>query len=241
MTYEFRSYSPRTGGWEPWNPERLQHARRASARVPDNPRAACRRRGCPIPKDQSKSAFTASPNASATWSRSTTSRSRSSEGEFFSLLGPSGCGKTTSLRMIAGFEEPDSGRVELTGHDIVGVAAVQAQREHRLPVVRAVSAHDRGRQRRLRTATQEGLEERHQGPGQEVPRHGAAERSRRPPAQPALGRPTAARRAGAGAGERTRGAACSTNRSARSTSSCANRCSSSSCASNASAASRSSM
>jgi spermidine/putrescine transport system ATP-binding protein len=42
-------------------------------------------------------------------------------GEFFSLLGPSGCGKTTSLRMIAGFEEPDGGRVELTGQDIVGV------------------------------------------------------------------------------------------------------------------------
>jgi spermidine/putrescine transport system ATP-binding protein len=42
-------------------------------------------------------------------------------GEFFSLLGPSGCGKTTSLRMIAGFEEPDDGRVELTGRDIVGV------------------------------------------------------------------------------------------------------------------------
>jgi spermidine/putrescine transport system ATP-binding protein len=43
-------------------------------------------------------------------------------GEFFSLLGPSGCGKTTSLRMIAGFEEPDTGRVELTGRDIVGTA-----------------------------------------------------------------------------------------------------------------------
>ena len=42
-------------------------------------------------------------------------------GEFFSLLGPSGCGKTTSLRMIAGFEEPDRGRVELTGHEIGGV------------------------------------------------------------------------------------------------------------------------
>jgi spermidine/putrescine transport system ATP-binding protein len=44
------------------------------------------------------------------------------QGEFFSLLGPSGCGKTTSLRMIAGFEEPDAGRVELTGRDIVGTA-----------------------------------------------------------------------------------------------------------------------
>ena len=32
-------------------------------------------------------------------------------GEFFSLLGPSGCGKTTTLRMIGGFEMPDSGRI----------------------------------------------------------------------------------------------------------------------------------
>jgi spermidine/putrescine transport system ATP-binding protein len=43
-------------------------------------------------------------------------------GEFFSLLGPSGCGKTTSLRMIAGFEEPDDGRIVLSGDDIAGVA-----------------------------------------------------------------------------------------------------------------------
>src|SRR6266478_5500496 len=39
-------------------------------------------------------------------------------GEFFSLLGPSGCGKTTWLRMIAGFELPDSGRVHVGGKDI---------------------------------------------------------------------------------------------------------------------------
>ena len=39
-------------------------------------------------------------------------------GEFFSLLGPSGCGKTTSLRMIAGFELPDTGRVHVGGQDI---------------------------------------------------------------------------------------------------------------------------
>jgi spermidine/putrescine transport system ATP-binding protein len=45
------------------------------------------------------------------------------EGEFFSLLGPSGCGKTTSLRMIAGFEAPDSGRVMLGGTDVTRVSA----------------------------------------------------------------------------------------------------------------------
>ena len=36
-------------------------------------------------------------------------------GEFFSLLGPSGCGKTTLLRMIAGFETPDSGTIAIDG------------------------------------------------------------------------------------------------------------------------------
>ncbi len=40
------------------------------------------------------------------------------KGEFFSLLGPSGCGKTTLLRMLAGFERPDAGRVRLGGRDI---------------------------------------------------------------------------------------------------------------------------
>src|SRR6266567_677847 len=43
------------------------------------------------------------------------------EGEFFSLLGPSGCGKTTTMRMIAGFEEPTAGTVRLHGRDVTGV------------------------------------------------------------------------------------------------------------------------
>jgi len=46
---------------------------------------------------------------------------RIAEGEFFSLLGPSGCGKTTTLRMIAGFEEPTNGQILLHGRDVVGV------------------------------------------------------------------------------------------------------------------------
>jgi spermidine/putrescine transport system ATP-binding protein len=43
------------------------------------------------------------------------------DGEFFSLLGPSGCGKTTTLRMIAGFEIPDEGRIVLQGKDVTSV------------------------------------------------------------------------------------------------------------------------
>src|SRR5690349_22431983 len=41
-------------------------------------------------------------------------------GEFFTLLGPSGCGKTTLLRMIAGFDLPDAGRILLKGEDLAG-------------------------------------------------------------------------------------------------------------------------
>ena len=42
------------------------------------------------------------------------------QGEFLSLLGPSGCGKTTSLRMIAGFEQPDEGEILIGGVNAVG-------------------------------------------------------------------------------------------------------------------------
>ena len=43
------------------------------------------------------------------------------KGEFITLLGASGCGKTTTIRVIAGFEEPDSGRVWLDGRDVTGL------------------------------------------------------------------------------------------------------------------------
>ncbi|MEO8093099.1 MAG: ATP-binding cassette domain-containing protein, partial [bacterium] len=44
-------------------------------------------------------------------------------GEFFTLLGPSGCGKTTTLRMIAGFEEPTGGEVLIEGEDVAALPA----------------------------------------------------------------------------------------------------------------------
>ena len=44
------------------------------------------------------------------------------EGEFFSMLGPSGSGKTTTLRLIAGFEKPTSGTIELAGENVTDKA-----------------------------------------------------------------------------------------------------------------------
>jgi spermidine/putrescine ABC transporter ATP-binding subunit len=49
------------------------------------------------------------------------------KGEFLSLLGPSGCGKTTSLRLIAGFEQPDEGEILIGGVDSVGVPPYKRQ------------------------------------------------------------------------------------------------------------------
>ena len=51
------------------------------------------------------------------------------QGSFFSLLGPSGCGKTTTLRLVAGFEEPTSGEVRIKGEVV----------NHRKPYERNVS------------------------------------------------------------------------------------------------------
>src|SRR5216117_4338673 len=44
------------------------------------------------------------------------------EGEFLSLLGPSGCGKTTALRLVAGFDRPNAGRIVVDGRDVTNVA-----------------------------------------------------------------------------------------------------------------------
>ena len=48
-------------------------------------------------------------------------------GRFYSLLGPSGCGKTTTLRLIAGFEQPTTGEIHLNGQLMVVLVAFQIQ------------------------------------------------------------------------------------------------------------------
>ena len=93
-------------------------------------------------------------SSTATSSRSTASTSTSRRGEFFTMLGPSGSGKTTTLRLIAGFERPDAGRVRLGGDDVTRRPAVRARRQHRLPGLRALPAHDGRRERRVRPARQ---------------------------------------------------------------------------------------
>jgi putative spermidine/putrescine transport system ATP-binding protein len=64
--------------------------------------------------------------------------------------GPSGSGKTTCLRLISGFEKPTGGQIRIFGEDVQRGAALPAQREHGLPGLRAVPAHERARQRGLR-------------------------------------------------------------------------------------------
>ena len=58
------------------------------------------------------------------------------------MLGPSGSGKTTCLRLIAGFDQPTAGHIEIFGETVEGVPRLPPPRQHRLPGLRAVPAHD---------------------------------------------------------------------------------------------------
>ena len=149
------------------------------------------------------------------------------QGSFFALLGPSGCGKTTTLRMVAGLEDPTAGRILIGDHGHHRDQAVQAAGQHGVPELRAVPAHGRVRERRVRAARRRGsktvkkqVERR--------PRARRAHRAGAPQARAALGRPAAAGRARPGDRRTGRRCCCSTSRSARWTSSCAARCRSSS-------------
>ena len=96
-------------------------------------------------------------------------------GEFFTLLGPSGSGKTTTLRMIAGFEEPDTGRVELGGKDVTGLPPYDRSVNTVFQDYALFPHMTVGRQRRLRAA-REGSRQggapqaRHRGPGHRAAR-----------------------------------------------------------------------
>ena len=123
---------------------------------------------------------------------------RSRAGEFFTMLGPSGSGKTTTLRMIAGFEDPSAGTIELAGEDVSGVPPYEravntvfqdyALFPH-MTVAENVAYGLRGGGRR-------------QGRAGAPPRRGAGDgppaRLRRPQAGRALRRPAPAGRARAG-------------------------------------------
>ena len=89
-------------------------------------------------------------------------------GEFFTLLGPSGCGKTTLLRMIAGFDLPDGGRILLERRGPRRPAARGAPGAHRVPELRAVSAHDGRGQRRV--SAQDGEDARRRDAAARSPR-----------------------------------------------------------------------
>ena len=71
------------------------------------------------------------------------------------MLGPSGSGKTTTLRLIAGFERPDEGGRARRPRRLEA-AAVLTRRQHGLPGLRALPAHDRPGERRVRAPGQEG-------------------------------------------------------------------------------------
>ena len=124
------------------------------------------------------------------------------------------------------------------GRDQAG--AVRAQRQHRLPGLRAVPAPRRARQRGVRPGGQEGAAPRAPPAGRGGTGVRAPGRVRRPPARPALRRAAAARRACPCAGQPAQGAAARRAARARSTSSCAARCRSSSSSCSATSASPSS-
>ena len=74
------------------------------------------------------------------------------DGEFVVLVGPSGCGKTTALRMVAGLEDITEGTIMIGDAVDQRRAAAEAQHRDGLPELRALPAHERGREHRLRPA-----------------------------------------------------------------------------------------
>ena len=128
-------------------------------------------------------------------------------GEFFTMLGPSGSGKTTLLRLIAGFERPDAGSVELAGRDVTRQPPY-ARDVNTVFQDYALFPHMTvARERRLRAAGPPGAQAGAAPPGRGRAGDGAAARAQRPQAGPAVRRPAPAGGAGPRDRQRARGPA----------------------------------
>ena len=129
------------------------------------------------------------------------------KGSFFSILGPSGCGKTTTLRMIAGFEQPDEGHILLEGQPVEDVPP------YRRNVNTVFQSYALFEHLSLFENIAFGLRRKKVAEARDhAPRGGDARaraplRPRQGQAAAALGRPAPARRAGARARQPPRGAA----------------------------------
>ena len=138
-------------------------------------------------------------------------------GEFFSILGPSGCGKTTTLRLVAGFEEPTSGAILLDGEDV----ARKPPHKRNVNTVFQSYALFPFLTVTDNVAVRPPLPGRHQGregrTGGRGPGAGTAPGLRQAAPRPALRGPAATGRPGPRPGAQPGRACCSTSRSARST------------------------
>ena len=151
-----------------------------------------------------------------------------------------GSGKTTTLRMIAGFELPTAGRDPAPRRGRHERAAVRPRRQHGLPGLRAVPAHDRRRQRRLRADGAQGPQGRARDAGGRGAADGPARGLRQRASRASCRAASASAWRSPGRWSTGRACCCSTSRSARSTSSSARRCRSSSRRSSSRSGSRSS-
>ena len=150
------------------------------------------------------------------------------DGEFCVFVGPSGCGKSTLLRMIAGLEEITVGRSPDRRPAGQRRAARRARHRHGVPVLRALPAHDRGRQHGLRPAAGRRAEGRADAQGRPRPPTSCSSTrcwSASPRSFPAASASASPSAAPSSASPRS---SCSTSRCPTSTPRCACRCGSSS-------------
>ena len=146
------------------------------------------------------------------------------DGEFMIFLGPSGCGKSTTLRMIAGLETITAGDLLIDGAPHERRRSGRARHRHRLPELRALSAHDGARQPRLRAEAASRPRGRDRPAHRRDRRHARHRRTARPQARRSFPAASASAWRSAGRWCASRRPSCSTSRSPTSTPSCAPPC-----------------